>query len=82
VISAFGGSLQEAIGNPPLHNGSWLVVLILGVIAEHVRQHRGVKDAARRRDERAEILVASDPPDCAPLTSHRCLPSRLVPFSW
>jgi hypothetical protein len=41
-------SLQEAIGNPSLHNGSWLVGLLLGVIAEQVRQHLGVEDAARR----------------------------------
>ena len=49
--------LQEAIGNPSLQNGGRLVGLILGVIAEHMRQHLGVEDAARRRDEGAEILL-------------------------
>jgi hypothetical protein len=41
-------SLQEAIGNPSLHNGSRLVGLLLDVIAEHMCQHFGVEDAARR----------------------------------
>src|SRR5829696_422531 len=40
--------LQEAIGNPSLQNGGRLVGLILGVIAEHMRQHLGIEDAARR----------------------------------
>jgi len=40
--------LQEAIGYPSLHHDGRLVALLLGVIAEHVRQHLGVKDAARR----------------------------------
>ena len=40
--------LQEAIGYPSLHHGSRLVTLLLGVIAEHVRQHLGIEDAARR----------------------------------
>ena len=41
-------SLQKAIGNPALHDESWLIGLIFGVIAEHVRQDLGVEDAARR----------------------------------
>src|SRR5215207_1908017 len=51
-------SLQEAIGYPSLHHEGRLVALLLGVIAEHVRQHLGIEDAARRRDERAEVLLA------------------------
>ena len=50
-------SLQEAIGYSSLHNGGQLIGLILGVIAEHVRQHLGVEDATRRRDEGSEILL-------------------------
>jgi hypothetical protein len=41
-------SLQEAIGYPSLHHERRLVALLVGVIAEHVRQHLGVEDAARR----------------------------------
>src|SRR5215204_5170338 len=51
-------SLQEAIGYPSLHHDGRLVGLILGVIAEHMRQYLGIKDAFRRRDEGAEILLA------------------------
>jgi len=40
-----------------LHKTGRFVRLILGVIAEHVRQHLGVKDTARRRDEGAEALL-------------------------
>ena len=50
-------SLQEAVGYPSIHNGLGSLWLLLRVIAEHVRQHLGVKDAARRGDESAEILL-------------------------
>ena len=40
-----------------MHNRERLFGLLLLVIAEHMRQHLGVKDAARRRDEGSEILL-------------------------
>jgi len=40
--------LQQAIGYPALHNGGWLVRLVLSFIAEDMRQHLGIEDAARR----------------------------------
>jgi len=40
--------LQEAISYPSLHKQSRLGGLSLGIIAEHVRQHLGVEDAAGR----------------------------------
>ena len=36
---------------------SGIILFSLGVIAEHVRQHLGVEDAARCRDEGPEILL-------------------------
>src|SRR5438552_1731891 len=50
-------SLQEAIDHASLHNRGRLVGLVLTVIAEHVRQHLGIEDAAGRRDEGAEVLL-------------------------
>ena len=32
-------------------------LVLLGIIAKHMRQHFGVEDATRRRDEGAEILL-------------------------
>ena len=52
------GSLQEAIDCSSFQNGYRSLRLILGVIAEHMRQHLGVEDAARRRDEGTEILLS------------------------
>ena len=57
VVAVQRASLQQAIGYPALHNRGWPVGLLVGVIAEHVGQHLGVEDAARRRDEGAEILL-------------------------
>src|SRR3954468_7141811 len=51
-------SLEEATDQSSLYDGGWVVGLIRTVIAEHVRQNLGVEDAARRRDEGAEILLA------------------------
>ena len=50
--------LQEAIDNPALHNRGLPVGLSLTIIAKHVSQHLSVEDTARRRDERAEILLS------------------------
>jgi hypothetical protein len=52
-----GASLQEALDDPYFHNGHGSLGLSLDVIAEHVRQHLGVEDAARRRHEGAEVLL-------------------------
>src|SRR5829696_1729430 len=52
------GSVQEAIGNPSFHNGYRSLGLLLRVIAKHMREHFGVEDATRRRDEGAEILLS------------------------
>ena len=43
-----GTSLQEAIGYPSFHNGLGSLGLLLRLIAEHMSQHLGVEDAARR----------------------------------
>jgi len=55
---AVPGSLQEAIDYASLHHGGRRVGLLLGMIAKHVRQHLGIEDAARRRDEGTEILLS------------------------
>src|SRR4051794_103284 len=49
--------LQEEIEDPLRRDHKRLVGLVHTVIAEHVRQHRGIEDAAGRRDEGAEILL-------------------------
>jgi len=41
-----------------LQNGYRSLGIILGIISEHMRQHLGVEDAAGRRDEGAEVLLA------------------------
>jgi hypothetical protein len=41
-------SLQEAIGNRSSHSAHSSLGLLLEVIAEHVRQHLGIEDAAWR----------------------------------
>jgi hypothetical protein len=53
-----GASLQEAIDCSSFQNGFRSLGLIHGMIAKHVRQHLGVEDAARRRHEGTEILLA------------------------
>src|SRR3954470_1144523 len=57
IFDAGSGSLQEAIDHASLHNRGRFLALILSSIAEHMRQHLGIKDAARCRDEGAEILL-------------------------
>ena len=49
--------MQEAIDHASMHNWDRLFGLLLGIIAEHMRQDLGVEDAARRGDEGAEILL-------------------------
>ena len=51
-------SLQEAIGYPSVHNWSYPIGLILSIIAEHMCQYLSIDDAAGRRDEGTEILLA------------------------
>ena len=50
--------MQEAIDCSSFQNGFRSLGLIHGMIAKHVRQHLGVEDAARRRHEGTEILLA------------------------
>src|SRR3954447_7487158 len=51
------GLLQEAIDYPALLNRGRAIGLVPTVITEHMSQHLGVEDAARRRDEGTEILL-------------------------